>query len=44
MPNSIINISPYMTFILVFLLFVFMLTISRTLVQRALKRLKSYTF
>ncbi len=41
-PNSIINISPYMTFILVLLLFVFMLTIGRTLAQIALTWLKSH--
>jgi Kef-type K+ transport system membrane component KefB len=41
-PESIINIPPYMTFILVFLLFAFMLTIGRALAQKALKWLKSY--
>jgi Kef-type K+ transport system membrane component KefB len=41
-PESIINITPYMTFILVFLLFAFMLTIGRALAQEALKWLKSY--
>lgn len=41
-PNSIINISPYMTFILVLLLFVFMLTIGRALAQTALTWLKSH--
>ena len=41
-PESIINIPPYMTFILVFLLFAFTLTIGRTLAQRALTWLKSY--
>jgi Kef-type K+ transport system membrane component KefB len=41
-PESIINIPPHMTFILVFLLFAFMLTIGRALAQEALKWLKSY--
>ena len=41
-PNSIINISPYMTLILVLLLFVFMLTIGRVLAQIALIWLKSH--
>lgn len=41
-PNSIINISPYMTFILVLSLFVFMLTIGRVLAQIALTWLKSH--
>lgn len=41
-PESIINIPPNMTFILVFLLFTFMLTIGRALAQGALKWLKSY--
>jgi len=41
-PNSIINISPYMTFILVLLMFVFMLTIGRVLAQIALTWLKSH--
>ena len=41
-PNSIVNISPYMTFILMFLLFVFILTIGGTLAQRYIKRIKSY--
>ena len=40
--ESIINIPPYMTFILVLLIFVFMLTIGRTLAQKALKWLKSH--
>jgi Kef-type K+ transport system membrane component KefB len=40
--ESIINIPPYMTFIMVFLLFALMLTIGRTLAQGALKWLKSY--
>jgi len=40
--ESIINIPPYMTFILISLLFVFMLTIGRTLAQKALKLIKSY--
>jgi Kef-type K+ transport system membrane component KefB len=41
-PESIINIPPHMTFILVFLLFAFMLTIGRALSQEALKWLKLY--
>lgn len=41
-PESIINIPPYMTFLLVLLLFAFMITIGRILAQGALKRLKSY--
>ncbi len=41
-PESIINIPPYMTFTLVFLLFAFMLTIGRALAQEALKWIKSY--
>lgn len=41
-PESIINIPPYMTFILVFFVFAFMLTIGRALAHRALKWLKSY--
>lgn len=41
-PESIINIPPDMTFLLVFLLFTFMLTIGRALAQGALKWLKSY--
>ena len=40
--ESIINISPYITFFLVFLLFAFMLTIGRALAQRSLRWLKSY--
>jgi Kef-type K+ transport system membrane component KefB len=41
-PYSIINIPPYMTFLLILLLFTFMLTIGRALAQGALKLLKSY--
>jgi len=41
-PESIMNIPPYMTFILVFLLFAFMLTIGRNLAQKAQRWLKSY--
>jgi Kef-type K+ transport system membrane component KefB len=41
-PDSIINIPPYMTFLLVLLLFAFMLTIGRVIAQEALKWLKSY--
>jgi Kef-type K+ transport system membrane component KefB len=41
-PKSIINIPPYIAFVLVFLLFAFMLTIGRALAQGALKWLKSY--
>ena len=41
-PESIMNIPPYMTFILVFLLFAFMLTVGRFLAQRAQKWFKSY--
>jgi Kef-type K+ transport system membrane component KefB len=41
-PESIINIPPYMTFMLVFLLFAFMLTIGRVIAQGVLKWLKSY--
>lgn len=41
-PERIINIPPDMTFLLVFLLFTFMLTIGRALAQGALKWLKSY--
>jgi Kef-type K+ transport system membrane component KefB len=41
-PESIINIPPYMTFLLVFLLFAFMLTVGRVIAQEALKWLKSY--
>lgn len=41
-PESIINIPPYMTFILVFSAFAFMLTIGRALAHRTLKWLKSY--
>ena len=41
-PNSIINISPYMTFILVLVLFIFMLTIGRAWAQIALIWLKSH--
>jgi Kef-type K+ transport system membrane component KefB len=41
-PENIINIPPHMTFILVFLLFTFMLTIGRSLAQVALKWLKLY--
>jgi Kef-type K+ transport system membrane component KefB len=41
-PENSINIPPYMTFILVFLLFAFMLTIGRKLAQKTLKWLKSY--
>ncbi len=41
-PDSIIDIPPQMTFILVLLSFAFMLTIGRTLAQKALKWLKSY--
>lgn len=40
--ESFINIPPYMTLILVFLLFGFMLTIGRFLAQRAQKWFKSY--
>jgi Kef-type K+ transport system membrane component KefB len=40
--ESIIDIPPHITFILVFLLFAFMLTIGRTLAQKALKWLKLY--
>ncbi|WP_292388547.1 cation:proton antiporter [Methanosarcina sp. UBA5] len=39
-PESILDIPPYMTFILVLLLFAFMLTVGRTLAQKALKWLK----
>ncbi|MDQ1253471.1 MAG: hypothetical protein QG646_2638 [Euryarchaeota archaeon] len=41
-PESIINIPPYMTFLLVFLLFAFMLTVGRVIAQEALKWLKLY--
>ena len=41
-PESIINIPPYMTLLLVFLLFAFMLTIGRVIAQEAIKWLKSY--
>jgi Kef-type K+ transport system membrane component KefB len=41
-PESIINTPPYLTFILVFLLFAFMLTIGRNLAQKTLKWLKAY--
>jgi Kef-type K+ transport systems, membrane components len=41
-PESIMDIPPYMTFILVFLLFAFMLTVGRTLAQKAQKWLKLY--
>lgn len=41
-PEIIINIPPYMTFLLVFLLFAFMLTVGRVIAQEALKWLKSY--
>jgi Kef-type K+ transport system membrane component KefB len=40
--ESIIDIPPHITFILVFLLFAFMLTIGRILAQKALKWLKLY--
>jgi Kef-type K+ transport system membrane component KefB len=40
--ESVINIPPYITFVLVFLLFALMLTIFRDLAQRILKWLKSY--
>jgi Kef-type K+ transport system membrane component KefB len=40
--ESIINIPPIMTFILMLLIFVFMLTIGRALAQKALKWLKSH--
>ena len=40
--ESVMNIPPYMTFILVFLLFGFMLTIGRFLAQRAQKWFKSH--
>jgi Kef-type K+ transport system membrane component KefB len=40
--ESIINIPPYMTFLLVLLLFAFMITIGRIIAQKALKWLKSY--
>ena len=39
-PERIMDIPPYMTFILVFLLFAFMLTVGRTLAQKAQKWLK----
>jgi Kef-type K+ transport system membrane component KefB len=39
-PESIMNIPPYMTFIMVFLLFAFMITVGRTLAQKAQKWLK----
>lgn len=41
-PESIINISPYINFLLVFVLFAFMLTIGRTLAQIILTWLKSH--
>jgi Kef-type K+ transport system membrane component KefB len=41
-PESIMDIPPYMTFIMVFLLFAFMLTVGRTLAQKAQKWLKLY--
>jgi Kef-type K+ transport system membrane component KefB len=41
-PESIMDIPPYMTFILVFLLFAFMLTVGRNLAQKAQKWLKLY--
>jgi Kef-type K+ transport system membrane component KefB len=41
-PESIIDISPYTTFMLVLLLFTFMLTIGRALAQKSLIWLKSY--
>jgi Kef-type K+ transport system membrane component KefB len=41
-PESSINIPPYMTFLLVFLLFAFMITIGRDLAQRTLKWLRAY--
>jgi Kef-type K+ transport system membrane component KefB len=40
--ESIMNIPPYMTFVLVFLLFTFMLTIGRFLAQKAQKFFKSH--
>jgi K+:H+ antiporter len=40
--EGIVNIPPYMTFLLILLLFAFMLTIGRILAQRALKWIKSY--
>lgn len=39
-PESILDIPPYMTFVLVFLLFAFMLTVGRTLAQKVQKRLE----
>lgn len=39
-PESIMDIPPFMTFILVFLLFAFMLTLGRTLAQKAQKWLE----
>lgn len=39
-PESIMDIPPYMTFILVFLLFAFMLTIGRKIAQKAQKALQ----
>lgn len=41
-PESITDIPPYMTFIMVFLLFAFMLTVGRNLAQKAQKWLKLY--
>lgn len=41
-PESIMDIPPYMTFIMVFLLFAFMLTVGRNLAQKAQKWLKLY--
>ena len=39
-PESILDIPPYMTFVLVFLLFAFMLTVGRTLAKKVQKRLE----
>jgi len=41
-PESIMDIPPYMTFVMVFLLFAFMLTIGRSLAQKAQRWLKLY--
>ncbi|HEY3361707.1 MAG TPA: cation:proton antiporter [Methanosarcina sp.] len=41
-PESIMDIPPYMTFVMVFLLFAFMLTVGRSLAQKAQRWLKLY--